>query len=599
MDPRFVSNNVLRLQAALDEIIHRVYPSMNTFHCQVTRSTFADYQSNAVLVLNKPLKVVNIKATPLQVFDAITSQVTADDFFYVEPQPNPKAPPFLNIHLQQKYVVESIGNLLINGIKVRPIDARNKVVIDYSSPNIAKEMHVGHLRSTIIGDCIANVLEFIGYEVLRLNHVGDWGTQFGMLLTHLMEQFPNFEQTPPAIGDLQSFYKESKTRFDNDPEFKKRAYERVVKLQSHDPLTLQAWQLICSISRKEFSVIYDSLGIKNLKERGESFYHSLMNEVVKDLKEQNILITEEGRQIAWPSETGGKRSIPLIVVKSDGGFTYDTSDLACIRQRVQEEKADRVIYVTDEGQSGHFDLVFRVAADAKFYDPAEVRVEHVGFGVVLGEDRKKFKTRSGDTVRLKDLLDEGMERALAKLKEKGRDQVLSEEEMSHAQKTVAFGCIKYADLCRDRRHEYEFSFDRMLDDKGNTAVYMLYSLARIRSIIRKAVQVEPLEKIMQHASKLDLTHDRELRLARHILRFSEAIHEVAETLYPHTLCTYLFELAVVFSEFYEVCYCIESSTSEGVTVQTVNHSRVLLAEATARVLTIGLNLLGIQALERM
>lgn len=321
-------------------------------------------------------------------------------------------------------------------------------------------MHVGHLRSTIIGESICRLLEFLGHKVLRLNHVGDWGTQFGMLIAHLEDRFPNFAQVSPPISDLQTFYKESKARFDSDEEFKKRAYNRVVKLQSGDPMTVKAWTLICDVSRNDFKKIYERLDI-TLTERGESFYQSRMESIVKDLTAAGVLEEDDGRKIMWGVVNHSDNDIPLTVVKSDGGFTYDTSDMATIKQRIEEEGADWVIYITDSGQGTHFKTIFQCAERIGIIKPDIHRIDHVGFGVVLGEDGKKFKTRSGDTVKLTDLLDEGLTRAMDKLKEKERDKILTPDELKQAQESVAYGCIKYADLSKNRTNEYIFSFDRV------------------------------------------------------------------------------------------------------------------------------------------
>lgn len=324
-------------------------------------------------------------------------------------------------------------------------------------------MHVGHLRSTIIGDSICRLLEFLEHDVLRLNHVGDWGTQFGMLIAHLEDRFPNYAQVSPPISDLQTFYKESKARFDSDEEFKKRAYSRVVKLQNGDPASTKAWNLICDVSRKDFQRIYDRLDIK-INERGESFYQSRMVDIVKKLDAAGFLEEDDGRKIMWgvPADENGEHDgIPLTIVKSDGGFTYDTSDMATIKQRYEEENANWVIYVTDAGQFTHFKTIWECAERAGILKRDVHRVDHVGFGVVLGEDGKKFKTRSGDTVKLTDLLDEGLSRCMDKLKEKERDKVLTPAELKQAQESVAYGCIKYADLSHNRNNEYIFSFDRV------------------------------------------------------------------------------------------------------------------------------------------
>lgn len=321
-------------------------------------------------------------------------------------------------------------------------------------------MHVGHLRSTIIGESICRLLEFLGHDVLRLNHVGDWGTQFGMLIAHLEDRFPNYATVSPPINDLQAFYKESKARFDTDEEFKRRAYDRVVKLQSGDAKTVSAWKLICDVSRNDFAKIYQRLDI-SIIERGESFYQSRMEKIVPELAAKGFLEEDNGRKIMWGHEKSDAGGIPLTIVKSDGGFTYDTSDMATIKQRIEEEKSDWIIYITDAGQYTHFKTIFQCAERAGILDPSKHRVDHVGFGVVLGEDGKKFKTRSGDTVKLTDLLDEGLTRSMDKLKEKEREKVLTPDELKKAQESVAYSCIKYADLSHNRTNEYVFSFDRV------------------------------------------------------------------------------------------------------------------------------------------
>lgn len=371
---------------------------------------------------------------------------------------------FINIFLSRTYGANAITTILRDGVQP-PVSRRKRVVVDFSSPNIAKEMHVGHLRSTIIGDAICRLLEFLGHDVLRINHTGDWGTQFGMLIAHMEDRFPDYAIVSPPISDLQTFYKESKALFDTDPEFKKRAYDRVVRLQSGDEQCTKAWNLICDVSRREFQMIYNRLDIKII-ERGESFYQSRMITVIEELRKMDLLIVEDGRTIMW----GDGESVPLTVIKSDGGFTYDTSDMATIKQRIEEEKCDWIIYVTDAGQATHFRIIYACAERAGILDRSKVRIDHVGFGVVLGEDGKKFKTRSGDTVKLTELLDEGLNRAMDKLKERGRHEVLSAEELKAAQESVAYGCIKYADLSKNRNNEYVFSFDRVSVQKSSKSL---------------------------------------------------------------------------------------------------------------------------------
>merc|ERR1719300_1279486 len=499
-------------------------------------------------------------------------------------------PGFVNIYLRKRFIEESLELLLNEGVKPPATGSKKKVVLDFSSPNIAKEMHVGHLRSTIIGDSIGRLLEFLGHDVLRLNHIGDWGTQFGMLIAHLQDEFPNFRTESPPISDLMSFYKQSKARFDSDEEFKARAYACVVKLQAHEEDYLKAWNLICDVSRREFQKVYDRLDI-SLIERGESFYQDRMKDVVKDLGQKNHLEEDEGRKIMWAEGI----QVPLTVIKSDGGFTYDTSDMAAIRQRVEEEAADWLVYVTDAGQATHFQSFFACAEKAGYTRPG-VRVDHVGFGVVLGEDKKKFKTRSGDTVRLVELLDEGLKRSKDKLLEKEREKVLNEEELLAAQTNVAYGCIKYADLSHNRNHEYIFSFDKMLEDKGNTAVYMLYAYTRIRSIARTAMVTDEQLKDAKK-SGLKLEHEKELKLGKLLLRLSEVLTRITDDLLLHTLCEFMYEVANTFTEFYENCYCVEKDKSGNIV--KINWPRILLCEATASVLFTCFSILGLKPVQKM
>lgn len=573
----------------------------------------ADYSCPTPMSLVKLLANQQVKLAPPQIAEAIVktlneSQDVKHKFEAAFEGPTVTKPGFVSFSVRKDYATAQLMSLIeSNSVNIKH-EGCGKVIVDYSSPNIAKEMHVGHLRSTIIGDCIARLLEYANYEVLRLNHVGDWGTQFGMLLTLLFERFGNdYVKFTNEISNLQQFYKDAKRRFDEDEEFKKKSYETVVRLQSKDERAIEAWNHICDISRREFSIVYDRLGIEKLLERGESFYHDYMKQVVADLEQKGLLEEDEGRKILWPSEKRAKNDIPLTIVKSDGGFTYDTSDLAAVKQRVEEEKGTRIIYVADNGQAVHFQTIF-AAARRVGYVPDNVRVEHVGFGLVLGEDKKKFKTRSGDTVRLTDLLDEGLQRSMSKLLEKNRQDELTPDEMEAAQKAVAYGCIKYADLSRDRNKDYVFSFDQMLEDKGNTAVYLLYSLTRIRSIKRKA-DLGSLEDVLKRRSSelglkfdqsqpaLRLEHEREIRLAKYILKFPDVVLQCIDDLLFHLLCNYLYELSGVFTDFYESCYCIERSGDQSIT--NIHLDRILLCEATAAIMDKGLTLLGLKTLSRM
>lgn len=582
-----------RLQQIFGEAINTTYPGLENPPLTVTpnqQAKFGDYQCNSAMAMAQMMKAKGQKVSPREIAEKIVQNIPNNELIE---RTEIAGPGFINVHLKRMFVSKLLSNLLVNGVKPPSLKKKKKVVVDFSSPNVAKEMHVGHLRSTIIGDSMCRLFEFLGYEVLRLNHVGDWGTQFGMLIAHLQDKFPNYLRVSPPIGDLQSFYKESKKRFDEDEEFKMRAYQCVVKLQSKEPDFIKAWNLICDVSRNEFQKVYNCLDIR-IEERGESYYQEMMTAVIKEFEEKGLVQLDEGRKIVFAPG----QSIPLTIVKSDGGYTYDTSDLAAIKNRLFDEKADIIIYVTDSGQAMHFQVVFAAAQLIGWYDPKVMRVEHAGFGVVLGEDKKKFKTRSGDTVRLMDLLEEGLKRSMDKLKEKGRDKVLTLEELVKAQRAVAFGCIKYADLSHNRINDYVFSFDKMLDDRGNTAAYLLYAFTRIRSIARLANIQEATLHTAAETTEVLLDHEKEWKLGKCILRFPEILQKITDDLLLHTLCDYLYELATTFTEFYDSCYCVEKDRQTGEVVK-VNMWRMLLCEATATVMAKGFDILGINPVERM
>lgn len=593
-DTKSVGGNVcivFELHNIFQAAISSAYPTLPGAPVIITLSgnnpKFGDYQCNSAMAISQILKNRKINSSPLEVAKNILNKVPSSPLIG---RAEVAGFGFLNIYLNKAFAEHVLTSVFRTGVKP-PFVKKQRVVVDFSSPNIAKEMHVGHLRSTIIGESICRLLEFLGHDVLRLNHLGDWGTQFGMLIAHLQDKFPDFKTHSPPISDLQAFYKESKKRFDEDEEFKKRAYTCVVKLQSGQDDYIAAWKLICEVSRIEFQKIYDRLQV-TITDRGESFYQSRMNTVVKELKENNMLEEDEGRLIMW----GNKDGIPLTIVKSDGGYTYDTSDMATIKQRVEEEKGDRFIYVTDAGQHMHFMTIEACARRAGILK-GDQKLEHVGFGVVLGEDKKKFKTRSGDTIKLINLLDEGLKRAMDKLVEKGRDKVLTAEELKAAQEAVAYGCIKYADLSHNRVNDYIFSFNKMLDDKGNTAVYLLYALTRIRSIARTA-QISP-EDLMAQAQNtgIKLTHEAEWKLGKVLLRFPEVILKVSNDLYLHSLCEYLYEISTAFTEFYDNCYCVEKD-KEGKIVKVI-YERLMLCEVTAKVMEQCLDILGIKTVSKM
>ena len=546
---------------------------------------FGDYQANVAMSLAKRLK-----DKPRAIATKIVDHLTLDDL--CEP-PQIAGPGFINLKFKTDYLQTQLKALYPDKrLGVPTADPVQRTIVDFSSPNIAKEMHVGHLRSTIIGECIARTLEFLGHDVLRLNHVGDWGTQFGMLITHLRDVCPEAitEASSVDIGDLVEFYKQAKKRFDEDEIFKATSREAVVDLQSGEETAYKAWQLLCEQSRKEFQKIYNRLDI-TIQERGESFYNPLLEDVANDLKSLGLLEKDQGAQVVFLEGFTNKdgNPQPLIVRKSDGGFNYATTDLAAIRQRTIDEKAQRVIYITDAGQANHFAQVFQVANRASWI-PDDVELVHVPFGLVKGEDGKKLKTRSGETVKLKDLLDEAVNRAEKDLQQRILDESRNEsEEFIHeVSTTVGLGAVKYADLSQNRTSDYVFSFDKMLALQGNTAPYMLYAYVRVQGISRKG----NIDFTQLGDAPFVLADDAELALAKHLLALDTVVIEVARDLFPNRLCQYLFELSQKFNQFYDRCSVLQAEEPQ-------RTSRLMLCDLTARTLKLGLSLLGIQVLERM
>jgi len=462
-----------------------------------------------------------------------------------------------------------------------PPGKRRKVVVDFSSPNVAKEMHVGHLRSTIIGDTICRILSFCGHEVLRVNHVGDWGTQFGMLIAHLKAVFPNFADRPPPISDLQQFYKDAKAVFDQDTDFKARAHAEVVKLQSGDGSSRFAWQQICDVSRREFEKVYKRLDVV-LTEVGESFYNEYIPAVIAHLEHLGSVVPSDGAKVIFP-QPGSKHEQPLIVQKGDGGFGYDSTDMAAVWYRLLELQADWVIYVTDAGQGPHFELVFDASLGAIELECTKV------------EKVEKFKTRSGETVRLVDLLDQ----AVAKMKETTAARIaagkcdLSVDELDNAAKVLGYGAIKYADLKGNRVSNYVFSYDRMLDDKGNTAVYLLYAGARISSVFKKAgTDPATIDGLVAAGASVKLGQPAELTLARYMLRLPEVLELTLEYLLPSYICDFVYELCGLFSDFYNHPACKVLGSPE-------QQSRLILLRAVQLTLKKSYEMLGIGYLDRI
>jgi arginyl-tRNA synthetase len=568
-------------------------PGLDPQLAPASKPEFGDFQANGALPLAKPLG-----QPPRKIAEAVVEQLKADPAFTELCQdPQIAGPGFINLTLKPERLAAEVQlRLGDQRLGVPVVEQGAPVVVDFSSPNIAKEMHVGHLRSTIIGDSLARVLEFRGHPVLRLNHVGDWGTQFGMLITHLKQVAPEALETADAVdlGDLVAFYRQAKQRFDDDEAFQATSREEVVKLQGGDRVSLKAWGLLCDQSRREFQKIYDRLDIR-LSERGESFYNPYLERVVADLDAAGLLVVDDGARCVFLEGVSGKdgKPLPVIVQKSDGGFNYATTDLAAIRYRFgaapEGDGARRVIYVTDAGQANHFAGVFQVARRAGWL-PEDGRLEHVPFGLVQGEDGKKLKTRAGDTVRLRDLLDEAVERAEADLRRRLDEEGRSEDEafIQHVATTVGLAAVKYADLSQNRITNYQFSFDRMLALQGNTAPYLLYAVVRIAGIARKGGDLEA----GAGSEPLHFAEPQEWALVRELLKFDAVIAEVEEELLPNRLCTYLFELSQVFNRFYDQVSVLKAQ-------EPARSSRLALCRLTADTLKLGLGLLGIPTLERM
>jgi arginyl-tRNA synthetase len=544
---------------------------------------FGHYQCNSALRLSKTVKK-NSRAVAEEILGALDSR-TREICEKIEIA----GPGFLNISLSAPFLSHEIEKILNDPHLGASLPShRMKVVIDFSSPNVAKELHVGHIRSTIIGDCLARLFEFLGCDVLRLNHIGDWGTQFGMLITYMKEHAQAVlrgEENTDLLS-LMTWYKNAKKQFDLDLQFKNRSQLEVVRLQSGDPESIRIWKIICEISCKSFQEIYDLLHVKLVK-RGESFYNPLLKDVVEALEQKGMVTISDGAKCIFLEGFANREGepLPLIIQKSDGGYNYDTTDLAALRHRLFVEKANRIIYVVDSGQSLHFQMVFKAAEKAGWYDPSKTLIEHVGFGLVLGPDGKKFKTRSGETEKLIDLLMEAIDRARVVVCERLPD--LTNEEADHLARVIGIDAIKYADLSCHRTKDYVFSYDRMLRFEGNTAVFLLYAYVRINGIQRKT---KADVNQMSGQRKIILEHPSEIALGLHLRRFGETLELMARDLLPNRLTDYLYELAEKFNAFYRDCR-VEGTPEE--------KSRLVLCDAAARILKQGLEILGLQTVDRM
>lgn len=544
---------------------------------------FGDYQSNAAMPLGK-----KAKKQPRQVAQMIVDNLNAENM--LEPA-EIAGPGFINLRLKDGFLADSLGQIQTDSrLGIGSVSKPLKVALDFAGPNFAKEMHVGHMRTSIIGDTIGRTLEFAGHEVLRLSHVGDWGTQFGMLIQYLRETQPEALKNPDAvrIADLEVFYKQAKQRFDADPAFADAARRAVVDLQGGEPATRTIWKAFVHASREHADAIFARLGVTAL-ERGESFYNDMLPGIVSELKDKGLAVVDQGAVCVFLDGFVGREGQPqpMLIQKSDGGYNYDTTDLAAIKYRLATDKAGWLIYVTDVRQKQHFDMIFAAARKAGWLTD-EVGVNWVGYGMVLGPDGRVFKTREGGTVKLKDLLDEAEARAQKVVDENSAD--FPEAERKQIAKAVGIGAIKYVDMAHSLATDYRFDWDKMLSLDGNTAPYMMYAYARIRSIGRKGgIDYAALPR----DTPILITNEFERRLAKKLLQFGETFQVLVRDLEPNVLTNYLFETAQTFSGFYRECPVLQAETPE------LKHSRLRLCDITARTIKLGLHLLGIETVERM
>ena len=557
-------------------------PNDLTASPQVDRTkdrSHGDYATNLALMLAKPAQ-----KKPRELAELLIANLPSDAAIS---RMEIAGPGFINFFQADDLLGRQLSSALADSrLNIAPANPAQTVVVDYSGPNLAKEMHVGHLRSTIIGDAVARTLEFLGHRVVRQNHVGDWGTQFGMLLA-LFEELPG--DAGQQLSDLEAFYRDAKKRFDASEDFANRARALVVKLQSGDADCLALWQRFNEVSLSHCFEVYERLGVSLGREhvRGESAYNPMLAEVVAELEQKGLLSESEGARCVFLEQFRNKDGdpLPVIVQKQDGGFLYATSDLAALRYRQKEFGANRMLYFVDQRQALHFQQVFEVARRAGFVN-ADTDLVHMGFGTMNGPDGKPFKTRDGGTVKLIDLLNEAEQRALALVQEKNPQ--LDQSTLEDIARQVGIGAVKYADLSKSRQSDYIFNFDQMLSFEGNTAPYLMYAWTRIASIFRKA---ELDGDALQGA--IDPQTEQEIALGNHLVQFAEVLQQVVDKGLPHMLCSYLYELAGLFSSFYENCPVLNAEDA------AVRQSRLCLAALTARTLKQGLSLLGINTLERM
>jgi arginyl-tRNA synthetase len=548
----------------------------------VRRSEHADYQVDVALGLARQLK-----RNPRDIAVSIVAELPLGEILEGAIV---SGPGFINLTCRSEYLATRLAHMHEDErLGLEPARSAQTVVVDYSSPNLAKEMHVGHLRSTIIGDCLARTLQFLGHDVIRQNHIGDWGTPFGMLIEQMLDA--GVTADGGDVNALSGFYRAARLKFDSDPAFAERARGRVVLLQQGDPATLQLWRQLIDVTATYIAALYTRLHIKLSREdiAGESRYNAQLESIVSELERLGIAQTNAGAICVFPPGFIGRDGmpLPLIVRKQDGGFGYAATDLAALKYRVESLGAHRILYVVGAPQNQHFAMIFATARLAGWVGPG-VRLEHVAFGSVLGQDGKMLKTRAGDAASLAALVGEAVDRARG-IVDQGSSG-LTEGERAHIAEMVGIGAVKYADLANDRIRDYVFSWDRMLTFDGNTAPYLMYAHARIRSILRKAQAGRADFALAAEQIRIEVPSERALALE--LLGFPSTLVKVGETLQPHRLCQHLFQVATAFTKFYDTCPVLNAPTA-------ARASRLVLCNLTARVLKCGLDLLGIEAPEQM
>lgn len=556
-----------------------------------------DYQCMAAMPMFAALKKSgSLPATmksPQDVAKAIIENIGTDH--PVVEELKIQGPGFVLCQIKASYLQTHVHKWIHTGKLPKPTtDEPYECVVDFSSPNIAKEMHVGHLRSTILGESVCRILEYVGHHVHRTNHVGDWGTQFGMLIQYLKEEYPEVaaseEATMPNITDLTVFYKAAKQRFDESPEFKKISQTNVVKLQSGDAECRKIWKMLCDVSRNEFQKVYNRLDA-TIEEKGESFYNDKISPVIEEFDKDGKLTTEEGgAKCVWVEGF----QIPLMLQKSDGGFGYDSTDMAALKYRLFEVGAQRIVVLTDYGQGQHFDMCFGAAKAIGWLDEKNQRLDHIGFGTVNGEDGKRFKTRSGDTVRLVDLLDEAVNRMEESLRARIKEgkASIAEEDVHEVAEAIGYGAVKYFDMSRNPTSEYKFSYDKMLETTGNTAVYLLYARARLESIIAKAKAEHncDIEELIKAKEAPTVEHPSERKLVMQLHQWTEVMEQTLDDLYPCHICDYVYNVAIAASDFVTKCKVLGTPEMK---------SRLLLCHATIVAMVQCFDLLGIRQVKRI